>query len=96
MIYEWDEAKRRANLAKHGLDFLDAARVIESPYVRVQDTLRRGEARKLATAYVFEVLAVLSVVYVAGQRCRIVSFRPANRSERRSYHEWLENDRDER
>ncbi len=27
----WDEAKRQANLDKHGLDFLDALMVLESP-----------------------------------------------------------------
>ena len=26
----WDEAKRRANLKKHGLDFADAAQVLAS------------------------------------------------------------------
>jgi uncharacterized DUF497 family protein len=43
-------------------------------------------------AYVFDVLAVLSVVFVpCEQRCRIVSFRPAKGEERRDYHAWLEN-----
>lgn len=28
----WDEAKRQANLAKHGLDFKDAAGVFDSRY----------------------------------------------------------------
>jgi len=28
----WDEAKRQANLYKHGLDFTDAVMVFESPY----------------------------------------------------------------
>ncbi len=29
--FEWDEAKRHTNLAKHGLDFLDADLVLEGP-----------------------------------------------------------------
>lgn len=28
MEFEWDEAKRRSNLAKHGVDFTDAAQVL--------------------------------------------------------------------
>ena len=28
----WDEAKRLANLRKHGLDFADAAEVLESRF----------------------------------------------------------------
>jgi len=27
----WDDAKRRENLAKHGLDFADAGEVLHSP-----------------------------------------------------------------
>ncbi len=31
MEYEWDEAKNRKNLAKHGLSFEDAERVFSGP-----------------------------------------------------------------
>jgi uncharacterized DUF497 family protein len=92
VIYEWDEGKRRLNLAKHGLDFLGAARVLESEYVQIVDSPRRGQPRQQAFAYVFDVLAVLTVAFVQGEgRCRVLSFRPANRRERESYHDWLEN-----
>jgi len=95
MIYEWDETKRAANIAKHGLDFADADMVLESSYVMIKDSPRKGEARKQAIAYVFEALCVLTVAFVAGERCRIVSFRPAKRKERETYYEWLESDGDE-
>lgn len=92
MIYEWDEAKRTANLRKHGLDFLSAYLVMESDFVLILDSPRAGEARKQAFAYVFEALTVLTVVFLPGEEhCRIVSFRPANRKERENYHAWLEN-----
>jgi len=90
--YEWDEAKRTANLAKHGLDFSDANLVLESPYVMIRDSPRGGEARKLAVAYVFEELRVLAVAYVPGEPHRIISFRPAQHKEREIYHAWLEDD----
>ncbi|WP_347260897.1 BrnT family toxin [Rudaea sp.] len=95
MLYEWDEAKRVANLRKHGLDFADADLVLESDYVLIVDSPRQGEHRKQALAYVFDVLAVLSVAFVPGERHRIISFRPAKRSEREKYHAWLENHRDD-
>lgn len=95
MIYEWDETKRAANLKKHGLDFADADTVFESEYVLIVDSPRHGEDRKQAFAYVFEVLAVLTVAFVPGERYRIVSFRPAKRKEREKYHAWLEKDRDD-
>lgn len=41
MEYEWDEAKRKANLRKHGVDFADVVWV-----ERHGDTLRVISARK--------------------------------------------------
>ena len=55
-VYSWDEAKRQQNLSKHGLDFLDADLVLESPYRLEVDSERSGERRRQAFAYVFEVL----------------------------------------
>lgn len=55
MRYEWDERKRLANLEKHGLDFLRAGLVLESPYRMEIATKRQGEKRIQAFAYVFDV-----------------------------------------
>jgi len=97
MLYEWDEAKRASNLLKHGLDFIDADRVLESPYVLVVDSPRGGQTRQQAFAYVFGQLRVLTVAFVPGDGCcRVISFRPARRKESEVYHAWLEKDyRDE-
>ncbi len=37
----WDEKKRRENLAKHGLDFADAGKVLDSRF-RMDTPVRRG------------------------------------------------------
>ena len=37
MNFTWDEPKRQANLAKHGLDFADAAKVFAEPMVLFED-----------------------------------------------------------
>lgn len=91
MRYLWDEEKRRSNLVKHELDFADAALVLDNPLKLDVESVRQGERRRQAFAYVFDLLAVLTVVYVPGQPPRIVSFRYAARSERIAYHDWLEN-----
>lgn len=45
-MFEWNEAKRAQNLAKHGVDFLDAALIFEGPILKVQDTRKDyGEER---------------------------------------------------
>ena len=48
-MYWWDEKKRKFNLAKHGIDFRDAAKVFDGPLVTVEDTREDyGEARYIA------------------------------------------------
>ena len=89
----WDDTKRQANLDKHGLDFADAPMVLDSPYRLDVGSVRGGEPRIQSFAYVFDVLAVLTVVHVArDDPLRIVSFRPASEEERSAYHDWLEED----
>ncbi len=34
MLFEWDESKRQANLAKHHIDFQDAIRIFDGPVSR--------------------------------------------------------------
>lgn len=43
MLFEWDENKRQANLAKHHIDFQDAKRVFDGPVFE-----RRGVEEKTA------------------------------------------------
>lgn len=94
MVLEWDEQKRRSNLRKHGLDFADAAWVLDSDIRFDLTTQRNGEVRMQSMAYVYDRLAVLTVIHVPGHRTRIVSFRPASREERTIYHEWLSEEDD--
>ena len=89
----WDPEKRQANLDKHGLDFMDCLMVLDSPYRLDVQATRNREARTQSFAYVFDVLAVLTVVHVWRESTmRIISFRPASQEERTACHDWLEND----
>jgi hypothetical protein len=90
--YFWDETKRQSNLMKHGLDFIDAELVLANQFRLVVNSPRKNEARQQAFAYVFDLLAVLTVAYIEGERLRIISFRPASKIEREAYYDWLEND----
>lgn len=87
----WDTTKHRKNLLKHGLDFKNAVYVLESPLRLDLDVIRNNEQRTQSFAYVFDYLAVLTVVHI-GNGKRIISFRRASRAEREVYHEWLEHD----
>ena len=83
MEFEWDDAKRQINLAKHGLDFADVEKLDWANAVIIPD-LRRdyGEDRFQAFSLLEERL--LQVTFTRrGLAFRLVSFRPANRKERR-------------
>ncbi len=92
----WDEAKRLANLRKHGLDFADAAEVLESRFRMDVTEWRQGECRVLSVSYALGFLAVLTVVHTERDgRARVISFRRASREERETYDAWLEDECDE-
>ncbi|NLY40709.1 MAG: BrnT family toxin [Desulfovibrionales bacterium] len=94
--YFWDNAKRQSNLEKHGLDFIDADLVLENRYRLDVPSERNGEARIQSFAYVFEVLTVLTVVFLPGEQgVRIISFRRANRTEKEVYYAWLQDNGDD-
>jgi len=86
-VYVWDEAKRRSNLKKHGLDFKDAHLVYENLNKCTYDA-SRGEYRLMDVALAFVKGRVLTLVYTErGDAVRVISFRHASREERKQYEE---------
>ena len=84
MQLTWDEAKRQANLQKHGLDFALAHEVLESRFRLDVDIERKQERRVLSMSYVMAHMAVLVVVHTKrAEASRLISFRRASREERR-------------
>ena len=88
MTFGWDPSKAASNVAKHGLSFDQARTIFDGPTV-TRESDRDGERRWL-TFGLYEGLAVLAVAHTArGRKTRIISARPANRSERSLYHEAI-------
>ena len=89
----WDEAKRQANIAKHGFDIAQAGAVLDSRYRLDVVSMRGVECRVQSISYVLDFLAVLTVVHTERDGAtRIISFRQASAIEREMYDAWLEND----
>jgi len=81
--YEWDEAKRRSNLGRHGVDFADAGLLDWDAAFRIAQTID-GERRVLAFAPINSRL--FAIVYtLRGETVRIISFRKANDREMDRY-----------
>ena len=85
MQFEWDERKRRANLAKHGLDFAALHQMFRANLLEEDDTRRDyGERRIKAIGEANGV--ILSVVYTwRGDRRRLISAQRARADERKEY-----------
>jgi uncharacterized DUF497 family protein len=85
MEFEWDEAKRRSNLAKHGTDFVDAALVLADTPLILEDARRDyGEQRCLALGELHGMLFAVAFTLRDGT-FRIISARRASARERRYY-----------
>ncbi len=86
-MFEWDEAKRKSNLKKHGIDF-DAVWDFDWHTATLRKNTRAdyGEERLLAYGMIGERLYAL--VYVHRKNAiRIISLRKANTREQRMYEE---------
>jgi len=85
MEFEWEPAKARTNLEKHGIDFEDAVRVFDGP-VLLRSSDRAGEPRWLVVGLV-ESVTVAIVFTIRGERRRLISARKASRHEREAYYQ---------
>lgn len=88
MEFEWDDAKDRANRAKHGIGLAFGALVLADPDVLsvVDDRRDYSEARTISLG------AVAGRVYLVvhtrrNERVRIIGVRKANVREQERYHQ---------
>ena len=90
--FEWDEAKAKSNLRKHGVRFEDAMLVFADPFAMVeQDRWEGGELRWQTLGLVGGIVLLLVAHTVRGEEgdeiIRIISARKAIRKERKRYDE---------
>jgi uncharacterized DUF497 family protein len=84
----WDEAKRRTNLAKHGMDLADAERFDFDGAMIEEDRDAKGEQRFRAVGWIGNRLCYL-IYTERGEEMRVISLRPVTRKERRDYEQRL-------
>ena len=87
MSIEFDPAKAKANLRKHGVSFAHAEQTLRDPMAfTIEDPNSRGEQRFI-TMGVDALGRVLVVVHTKReQRTRLISARKASRGEADNYH----------
>jgi uncharacterized DUF497 family protein len=84
-MFVWDEAKRRLNLRKHGIDLADAEKIFRGVTFTAEDTREDyGEQRFLTLGLLED--QVVSVAHTEqGEEIRIISIRKATKHEARFY-----------
>ena len=87
MSFEFDPAKARANLRKHGVSFAHAEQALRDRMAfTIEDPDAEGEQR-LVTLGSDALGRVLVVVHTQrGERTRLISARKASRGEAAQYH----------
>ncbi len=90
MRFTWDPEKRKANLAKHGLDFNDAHKVLRGLSWSLEDTRGSyGERRYVSYGFLGEVVIALAFTELDDETIRIITMRKATSHERRDFFDQI-------
>jgi len=87
MPFEFDPAKARTNLRKHGVSFSHAEQALRDPMAYTIDDPDTASERRFVTLGMDALGRVLVVVHTQrGERTRLISARKASRGEADRYH----------
>jgi uncharacterized DUF497 family protein len=90
--FEWDPAKAKMNLRKHGIAFGEAATVLRDPLsITIFDPDHSDEEDRFITFGFSVAGGLLMVAYTErSERIRIISARRLTRAEREAYEEEIQ------
>lgn len=83
-MFAWDEAKRRANLKKHGIDFTDAEKIFSGVTLTAEDTREAYGERRFLTLGLLDD-QVVSVTHTERSDDIRITIRKATKHEARYY-----------
>ena len=90
MTCEWDETKNRANIRKHGIDFMDVPSMFQHPMVTFLDQrMDYGEERWIGIGILKTIVAVVVFTEPKDGTIRIISARKATTHEERIYRDEI-------
>lgn len=92
MTFEWDDAKNRANIRKHGFDFADAEEMFRGFLLVRPDTREDyGEERWIGIGTIQGRIAFVTFTEPSHDTGRIISLRKADHEERKDYEKAIQN-----
>jgi uncharacterized DUF497 family protein len=86
-VVTWDEAKRKKNIADHGLDFVGCEAIWDNFTITREDVRRTYAEKRLVTFGLLEGEAVVLVYTERRKGPHIISLRKAEKHEARYYFE---------
>jgi uncharacterized DUF497 family protein len=86
MKFTWDEAKRQANVAKHGLDFAESESVFRGAIFTFEDDRFDYGEHRFITIGMFSSTVVVIAHTEQDDVVRVISMRRATKNERRLYY----------
>ena len=85
MAFEWDERKRRINVKKHGIDFIDVPEMFDDDVIIIPDErFDYGEHRYIGIGLIKGRVVVVAYTE-RGDNIRIISVRKATKNEQNYY-----------
>ena len=85
MKFEWDEAKRKSNIKKHGFDFVDAEKVFNGATFTINDDRFDYGKNRYITLGMLEGIVVVITHLEEDELIRIISIRKATKNEQKIY-----------
>lgn len=85
MRYIWNEPKRRQNIAKHGIDFLDVPEIFEGAVVTIEDDRVDYQETRWISVGVLRGRIIVVVYTQDEEMIKLISARKATKYEERNY-----------
>lgn len=91
MKFEWDENKRKLNLAKHGIDFKDAHQIFDGITFTFEDDRYDYREERYITIGMLRGTVVVVAHTESDDIIRLISIRKATKNEQKLYYKGFGN-----
>jgi uncharacterized DUF497 family protein len=85
MNFEWDNTKRKSNIEKHGIDFIDAPIIFSGYTLTIEDNRYDYGEERFVTFGILDSRVVAVVHTETENLIRIISIRKATKNEEKEY-----------
>lgn len=83
--FEWDETKRKSNIKKHGIDFIDAPMIFSGYTLTIEDNRYDYREDRFVTLGILDGRVVVVIHTESEELIRIISIRKATKYEEKEY-----------